>query len=102
MGASGVLPPPFPNIPHMRQNQGTPSGLSSVLILLASQRFSLQLYFLNGYLNTEFKPRPRTLWVLDKVKGFSSDLPGLGTERAVIPAAPTTMTGDSKDLTVHL
>lgn len=69
---------------------------------LASQRFSLQLYCLNCYLNTEFKPRPRTLWLLDKVKGFSSIKPGLGTEPAVIPAAHMTMAGESKDLTVHL
>lgn len=35
-------------------------------------------------------------------RGFSPIMPGLRTDRAVIPAAHVTMTGDSKDLTVHL
>lgn len=51
------------------------------------------------YRNAEFKPRPRTLWVLEKGESMS---PGLGTEQVVLPAAHVTMTGDSKDLIVHL
>lgn len=94
---------------HMQDSRNPDTGIqgstSSLLCSMSGLMFPRSILIpksLIFVISTEFQCRLRTPWVLGKLEGCSSILPGLGREWAVTPAALTMMRGDFRDLMAHL